>query len=74
MLSILGRHERAPDREFEVVFSPFGKSFMAIDGKAKFMLNRPGSVRARVALLSGDGWTPLAVSKVVRVRSPLRSP
>jgi manganese oxidase len=33
MLSILGRHERAPDREFQVVFSPFGK-FMAIDGRA----------------------------------------
>jgi hypothetical protein len=26
--------KRAPDREFEVVFSPFGKSFMAIDGRA----------------------------------------
>src|SRR5881275_1868170 len=30
MLSILSRHDRAPDREFEVVFTPFGK-FMAID-------------------------------------------
>jgi FtsP/CotA-like multicopper oxidase with cupredoxin domain len=40
MLSILGRHERAPDREFEVVFSPFGKSFMAIDGRA-FVGNTP---------------------------------
>jgi manganese oxidase len=39
MLSILGRHERAPDREFEVVFSPFGK-FMAIDGRA-FVGNTP---------------------------------
>ncbi|HET7128129.1 MAG TPA: multicopper oxidase domain-containing protein, partial [Gaiellaceae bacterium] len=29
MLSILGRHERAPDREFEVVFAPWGK-FMTI--------------------------------------------
>ena len=29
MLSILGRHDRAPDREFEVVFSQFG-NFMAI--------------------------------------------
>ena len=38
--------------------------------QAKFMLNRPRSVRARIALLSGDRWTPLAVSKVVRVRSP----
>jgi manganese oxidase len=33
MLSILGRHERAPDREFEVVFAPWGK-FMTIDGRA----------------------------------------
>jgi FtsP/CotA-like multicopper oxidase with cupredoxin domain len=40
MLSILGAHERAPDREFEVVFSPFGKSFMAIDGRA-FVGNTP---------------------------------
>jgi FtsP/CotA-like multicopper oxidase with cupredoxin domain len=40
MLSILGRHERAPDREFEVVFSPFGKNFMAIDGRA-FVGNTP---------------------------------
>jgi FtsP/CotA-like multicopper oxidase with cupredoxin domain len=39
MLSILGRHEQAPDREFEVVFSPFGK-FMAIDGRA-FVGNTP---------------------------------
>ena len=39
MLSILGRHEQAPDREFEVVFSPFGK-YMAIDGRA-FVGNTP---------------------------------
>jgi FtsP/CotA-like multicopper oxidase with cupredoxin domain len=39
MLSILGRHQRAPDREFVVVFSPFGK-FMAIDGRA-FVGNTP---------------------------------
>ena len=39
MLSILGRGEPAPDREFEVVFSPFGK-FMAIDGRA-FVGNTP---------------------------------
>jgi FtsP/CotA-like multicopper oxidase with cupredoxin domain len=39
MLSILGRRERAPDREFQVVFSPFGK-FMAIDGRA-FVGNTP---------------------------------
>src|SRR3954449_5339514 len=40
MLSILGRHERAPDREFEVVFSPMGKDFMTIDGRA-FVGNTP---------------------------------
>jgi FtsP/CotA-like multicopper oxidase with cupredoxin domain len=40
MLSILGRRERAPDREFEVVFSPFGQNFMAIDGRA-FVGNTP---------------------------------
>jgi FtsP/CotA-like multicopper oxidase with cupredoxin domain len=40
MLSILGRHERRPDREFEVVFTPFGKNFMAIDGRA-FIGNTP---------------------------------
>jgi FtsP/CotA-like multicopper oxidase with cupredoxin domain len=39
MLSILGRHERAPDREFEVVLSPLGK-FMTIDGRA-FVGNTP---------------------------------
>src|SRR3954452_2260963 len=39
MLSILGRHEQAPDREFQVVFSPFGQ-FMAIDGRA-FVGNTP---------------------------------
>ena len=39
MRSILGRRERAPDREFEVVFSPFG-SAMAIDGRA-FVGNTP---------------------------------
>ena len=39
MLSILGRHQAAPDREFEVVFTPFGK-FMAIDGRA-FVGNTP---------------------------------
>jgi FtsP/CotA-like multicopper oxidase with cupredoxin domain len=39
MLSILGRHQAAPDREFEVVFTAFGK-FMAIDGRA-FVGNTP---------------------------------
>jgi manganese oxidase len=39
MLSILRRHQRAPDREFEVVFTPFGK-FMSIDGRA-FVGNTP---------------------------------
>jgi FtsP/CotA-like multicopper oxidase with cupredoxin domain len=45
MLSILGRHERAPDREFQVVFTPFGK-FQSIDGRA-FVGNTP-VFRARV--------------------------
>lgn len=45
MLSILGRHQRPPDREFEVVFSPMGK-FMTIDGRA-FVGNTP-VFRARV--------------------------
>jgi manganese oxidase len=48
MLSILGRHERAPDREFEVVFAPWGK-FMTIDGRA-FLGNTP-VFRAKVGQL-----------------------
>jgi plastocyanin len=40
----------------------------------RFTINRPGTVPARVALLSGDGWTPLALSKVIRVRSSRRTP
>jgi FtsP/CotA-like multicopper oxidase with cupredoxin domain len=39
MLSILGRNERAPDREFEVVLAPMG-AFMTIDGRA-FVGNTP---------------------------------
>jgi FtsP/CotA-like multicopper oxidase with cupredoxin domain len=39
MLSILGRHEQAPDREFVVIFSPMGK-FQAVDGRA-FVGNTP---------------------------------
>jgi manganese oxidase len=39
MLSILGRHERAPDREFVVVFAPMGQ-FQTIDGRA-FVGNSP---------------------------------
>jgi FtsP/CotA-like multicopper oxidase with cupredoxin domain len=39
MLSIRKRHQRPPDREFEVVFTPFGK-FMSIDGRA-FVGNTP---------------------------------
>ena len=48
MLSILGRHERAPDREFEVVLAPMGK-FMTIDGRA-FVGNTP-VFRAKVGQL-----------------------
>jgi FtsP/CotA-like multicopper oxidase with cupredoxin domain len=39
MLSILGRNERAPDREFEVVFAPQGQ-FQTIDDRA-FVGNTP---------------------------------
>jgi FtsP/CotA-like multicopper oxidase with cupredoxin domain len=39
MLSILGRGERPPDREFEVVFAPMG-TFQTIDGRA-FIGNTP---------------------------------
>jgi FtsP/CotA-like multicopper oxidase with cupredoxin domain len=39
MLSILGRRERAPDREFEVVFAPQGQ-FQTIDERA-FVGNTP---------------------------------
>ena len=39
MLSILGRGERAPDREFAVVFAPMG-DFQTIDGRA-FVGNTP---------------------------------
>jgi FtsP/CotA-like multicopper oxidase with cupredoxin domain len=49
MLSILGRHERAPDREFEVVLTPMGKKFMTIDGRA-FVGNTP-VFRAKVGEL-----------------------
>jgi manganese oxidase len=45
MLSIRGRREKLPDREFEVVFSSFG-NFMTIDGRA-FVGNTP-IMRARV--------------------------
>ena len=40
MLSILGRDEQAPDREFEVALAPMGKKFMTIDGHA-FVGNTP---------------------------------
>ena len=40
MLSILGRDEKPPDREFEVVLAPMGKNFMTIDGRA-FVGNTP---------------------------------
>ena len=39
MLSIRGRHEKVPDREFVVVFAPMG-SFQTIDGRA-FVGNTP---------------------------------
>ena len=39
MLSILGKRERAPDREYVVIFSPMGR-FQAVDGRA-FVGNTP---------------------------------
>jgi FtsP/CotA-like multicopper oxidase with cupredoxin domain len=48
MLSILGRHERAPDREFEVALAPWGK-LMTIDGRA-YVGNTP-IFRAKVGEL-----------------------
>jgi FtsP/CotA-like multicopper oxidase with cupredoxin domain len=39
MLSILGRHEQRPDREFEVIFAPMG-DFQTVDGRA-FVGNTP---------------------------------
>jgi manganese oxidase len=48
MLSILGKHQQAPDREFEVVLTPMGK-FMTIDGRA-FVGNTP-IFRAKVGQL-----------------------
>ena len=70
MLSILGRHERAPDREFEVVFSPFGK-FMAIDGRA-FVGNTPvfHSTRRRPRAVGRDG-DGLRLPHLPRPRPPL---
>jgi manganese oxidase len=48
MLSILGRHERAPDREFQVVFAEQGQ-YQTIDGRA-FVGNTP-VFRSRVGQL-----------------------
>jgi FtsP/CotA-like multicopper oxidase with cupredoxin domain len=48
MLSILGKSQKAPDREFEVVLAPMGK-FMTIDGRA-FVGNTP-VFRAKVGQL-----------------------
>jgi FtsP/CotA-like multicopper oxidase with cupredoxin domain len=49
MLSIRGRDEQPPDREFVVVLAPMGKNFMTIDGRA-FVGNTP-VFRARVGQL-----------------------
>lgn len=56
MLSILGRRERRADREFQVVFTPFGK-FMSINGRA-FVGNTP-VFRARVGDLVQ--WDVMAI-------------
>jgi FtsP/CotA-like multicopper oxidase with cupredoxin domain len=55
-VSVLGRRERAPDREFVVVFSPAG-SFQSINGRA-FVGNTPIQ-RARVGELVQ--WDVLAM-------------
>ena len=55
-LSIIGRHERRPDREFVVVFAPMGE-FQTIDGRA-FVGNTP-VFRARVGELVQ--WDVLAI-------------
>ena len=49
MLSLFGRKERLPDREYLVVMSPFGTNFMAINGRA-FVGNTP-IFRGRVGQL-----------------------
>ena len=49
MLSLFGRKERLPDREYIVVMSPFGTNFMAINGRA-FVGNTP-IFRGRVGQL-----------------------
>jgi len=46
MLSLRGRNEPLPDREFQVVMSPFGTDFMTVNGRA-FVGNTP-IFRARV--------------------------
>ena len=82
MLSILGRDEPKPDREFQVVLAPMGK-FMTIDGRA-FVGNTPvfhakvgDLVQWDVMALGSDfhtfhvhghRWTTPATSRVTRRR------
>ena len=70
MLSILGRHEQAPDREFVVVFAPMGE-FQTIDGRA-FVGNTPVFTlegrRPRPVGRDGDG---LRAPHLPRPRPPL---
>ena len=59
MLSIIGRHEARPDREFVVVFTEMG-DFQTIDGRA-FVGNTPGLPVAgrRPRAVGRDGaWAP----------------
>ena len=51
MLSILGKHEERPDREFEVIFAPMG-DFQTIDGRA-FVGNTRSSPRSSARPSSG---------------------
>jgi hypothetical protein len=50
---------------------PVGRTRLDYVSEASFRIRRP--VRLRVALLDADGWTPLAMSRVVTLRAPARS-
>ena len=56
MLSIFGRHEPLPDREFQVVISPFGTDFMTINGRA--FVGNTADLRspASASASSGTSW------------------
>ena len=71
MLSILGRHERAPDREFVVVFAPMGarsRRSTAAPSSATRRSSRSTRRRARPVGRDGDG---LRAPHLPRPRPPL---